>query len=72
MRIRSAPYYRATQESVLFFIYEMFESSRMGTDGRSGDFIYIPSQIFNDLIQIGALWVWQNLWGYGRKLLTKF
>ena len=24
------------------------------------------------LIQIGPLWAWQNLWGYGRKVRVKF
>ena len=24
------------------------------------------------LIEMGPLWVWQNLWGYGRKVHAKF
>ena len=28
-------------------------------------------KMFN-LIKIGALWAWQNLWGYGSMILTKF
>ena len=30
-----------------------------------------PSKPFI-LIKIGALWAWQNLWGYGRKVHAKF
>ena len=25
-----------------------------------------------DLIEIGILWAWKNLWGYGRKVHAKF
>ena len=33
-----------------------------------------PNKVFKtfNLIKIGILWVWKNLWGYGRKVHAKF
>ena len=30
-----------------------------------------PQKLIN-LIKIGSLWAWKNLWGYGRKVHAKF
>ena len=30
-----------------------------------------PEKLIN-LIKIGSLWAWKNLWGYGRKVHAKF
>ena len=33
--------------------------------------IITPKKLF-DLVKIGFLWAWKNLWGYGRKVHAKF
>ena len=46
-----------------------------GHGGSPGTRVMTPRKNFQkllNLIKIGSLWAWKNLWGYGRKVHAKF